>query len=245
MCTVTFIARKNGYVLGMNRDEQLTRVKALPPMRQQINDRAALFPSEPGGGTWIGVNDAGVTIALINWYSVEERVSADPISRGQLARSAMAAIEADSADQILKRFPLERTNPFRLIGVFRDTKQVIEWQWNLSSVRRVAHDWKTNVWISSGFDETGAQVMRRQVFNGQIENGRANNSHWLRAFHASHSPACGPYSVCMHRKDAATVSYTEVAASRRGARMGYSPGPLCCNRVRLQKTLPFRSDETS
>ena len=57
MYTVTFIAGNSGYALGMNRDEQLTRVKALPPTRQQINDRAALFPSEPGGGTWMGVKD--------------------------------------------------------------------------------------------------------------------------------------------------------------------------------------------
>src|SRR5882672_2422409 len=118
MCTVTFIARKNGYALGMNRDEQFARVKALPPSRQEIGGRTALFPSEPNGGTWIGVNDAGITFALINWYSVRVRVSANAVSRGQLVRSAMAANEADSVDRILKRFPLDRTNPFRLIGVF-------------------------------------------------------------------------------------------------------------------------------
>ena len=125
MCTVTFIARKNGYALGMNRDEQFTRVKALPPKRQQIDGRAALFPSEPGGGTWIGVNDTGVTFALINWYSVQARVSANAVSRGQLVRSALEANEVDCVDQILRRFPLDRTNPFRLIGVFHDTNQVI------------------------------------------------------------------------------------------------------------------------
>src|SRR6185369_12035132 len=96
MCTVTFIARKNGYALGMNRDEKLTRVKALPPARHERHGRAALFPSEPGGGTWIGVNDMGVTFALINWYSVQARVSANAVSRGQLVRSALAANEVDS-----------------------------------------------------------------------------------------------------------------------------------------------------
>src|SRR4051795_9445416 len=101
MCTVTFIARKNGYGLGMNRDEKLTRVKALPPTRQEINGRIALLPSEPGGGTWIGVNDTGVTFALINWYAVEARVSGNAISRGQLVRAALHANEADSIDQML------------------------------------------------------------------------------------------------------------------------------------------------
>jgi hypothetical protein len=244
MCTVTFIARENGYMLGMNRDEQLTRVEALPPARQMIGGRVALFPTEPGGGTWIGVNDTGITFALINWYSVQARVSGEHISRGRLVRSSLAATEANSVDQILKGFPLECTNPFRLIGVFRASKQVIEWQWNLSVVHRVAHDWITNVWISSGFDETGAQAMRRLVFDRRFKKELTHNSQWLRAFHASHSPACGPYSVCMHRKDAATVSYTEVLTSRRAASMSYSPGPLCCNRVWPQQVLPLRHAKT-
>jgi hypothetical protein len=241
MCTVTFIARKNGYALGMNRDEQLTRVKALPPTRQQINSRTALFPSEPGGGTWIGVNDTGVTFALINWYPVQARVSANAVSRGQLVRSALAANEVDSVDQILRGFPLERTNPFRLIGVFHDANQVIEWQWNLLSMHRVAHNWRTNVWISSGFDEAGAQESRRLVFARLIEQELVLDSRSLRTFHASHSPACGPYSVCMHRDDAATVSYSEIAVSRWSARMRYSTGPLCCNRIGRQQVLRLRS----
>src|ERR1043166_792436 len=237
MCTVTFIARKNGYALGMNRDEQFTRVKALPPKRQQIDGRAALFPSEPGGGTWIGVNDTGVTFALINWYSVQARASANAVSRGQLVRSALEANEVDCVDQILRRFPLDRTNPFRLIGVFHDTNQVIEWQWNLSYVHRVAHDWKTNVWISSGYDEAGAQDTRGRVFERLTEKGPTHDARWLRALHSSHAPARGPYSICMHRSDAETVSYTEVAVNGCSATMRYSVGPLCCNRVRHQQAL--------
>ena len=66
MCTVTLVAQRNGYVLGMNRDEKLSRVAALPPKAFRLGHRTALFPSEPSGGTWIGVNDAGVTLALIN-----------------------------------------------------------------------------------------------------------------------------------------------------------------------------------
>src|SRR5207245_803188 len=60
MCTITFIARRNGYALGMNRDERLTRVAGLPPRLTLLNGRAILAPREPSGGTWIGVNDTGV-----------------------------------------------------------------------------------------------------------------------------------------------------------------------------------------
>jgi len=57
-----FLARRNGCALGVNRDEKLTRVAALPPSRLLLGGRTIVCPSEPNGGTWIGVNDAGATL---------------------------------------------------------------------------------------------------------------------------------------------------------------------------------------
>src|SRR5258706_10058037 len=98
MCTVTFIARKRGYCLGMNRDEKLTRPTGLPPKTKKVNGRAVISPSEPGGGTWIAVNDHGATLALINWYSIATRVDRNALSRGEVVNSASAAISPDSTD---------------------------------------------------------------------------------------------------------------------------------------------------
>src|SRR5262249_58502170 len=101
MCTVTFIARRNGYALGMNRDEKLTRVPGLPPRLTQINGRETLSPREPNGGTWIGVNDTGASFALINWYSVAARVSKHPSSRGEVVKRCLSANSPNAVDQIL------------------------------------------------------------------------------------------------------------------------------------------------
>src|SRR5437773_2621856 len=67
MCTVTFILRRRGYCLGMNRDEKLTRPAGVPPRRQMMSGRAVIYPSESGGGTWIAVNDHGATLAPHNF----------------------------------------------------------------------------------------------------------------------------------------------------------------------------------
>src|SRR5262245_37882713 len=117
MCTVTLIARRHGYALGMNRDEKLTRPPALPPQRHRLARRETLFPSEPGGGTWIGVNDGGASLALINWYSVAARVVGQTTSRGEIVKLALPFDSSDLVDAALAEFPLERVNPFRLIGV--------------------------------------------------------------------------------------------------------------------------------
>ena len=228
MCTVTFIARRNGYALGMNRDEKLTRVIALPSARHRLGKCNALFPSEPNGGTWIGVNDAGATLALINWYSVGASVSSRSVSRGEVVKLALSSDSFALTDAALAELPLARVNPFRLIGVFPAHKAVVEWRWNLKQLERRDHRWQTNTWISSGFDEPRAQQTRGKIFGKALQQGSAGSADWLRCLHRSHAPEPGPYSHCMHRDDAATVSYTEVVVSRTTATMQYTPGAPCC-----------------
>ena len=228
MCTVTFIARSHGYALGMNRDEQLSRAAALPPARQRLGGRDALFPSEPGGGTWIGVNDAGVSFALINWYSVSDRVAGRPFSRGEVVKLALSSDSFAQVEAAFGKLALDRVNPFRLIGVFPTRQVVVQWRWNLKNLERLDHSWRTNTWISSGFDEPGAQQTRCKTFGAALRQTSAGSTDWLRRLHRSHHPERSPYSICMHRADAATVSYTEMTVSRPTAAMRYTPGAPCC-----------------
>jgi hypothetical protein len=227
MCTVTFIARQEGYCLGMNRDEKLTRPAGLPPKRKKVNGRAVISPSEPGGGTWIAMNDHGATLALINWYAVTARVGSNAVSRGEVIKSMSAARSADVAQAALAGLPLNRINPFRLIGVYPATCEIIEWRWNLSRLVRKRHRWKTQQWISSGFDEPTAQRLRGKTFQRALQQPSAGGLAWLRRLHRSHSPQAGPFSTCMHRADATTVSYTEVTVSLRQARMRHHGGAPC------------------
>lgn len=228
MCTVTFIARRNGYALGMNRDEKLIRAAGLPPRLTYLNGHAILAPSEPGGGTWIGVNDTGVTLALINWNSVTSRVAGQAVSRGEVVKLALPSDSPALVDATLNELLLPRVNPFRLIGVFPACKAVVEWRWNLQHLERRDHRWRTNTWVSSGFDEPGAQQTRGKAFRETLRQKTAGSTDWLRRLHRSHGPECGPYSTCMHREDAATVSYSEVTVSRQTAKMRYAPGAPCC-----------------
>lgn len=236
MCTVTFAARRTGYVLGMNRDEKLTRVEALPPKPRFIAGHRVLFPSEPDGGTWIGLNDAGVCLALINWYSVAARVPHHAISRGCIVTSAVGESFSRNVDGKLAAIPLPRVNPFRLIGIFPGEREVIEWRWNLRQLTRQRHPWKTNTWISSGYDEPGAQITRMKNFRAALRQKSAGSLDWLRRLHRCHQPERGPYSTCMHRADAATVSYTEVVCSATDGQMRYHAGSPCLWKDALNMT---------
>lgn len=229
MCTVTFIARKRGYVLGMNRDEKLTRPGGRPPKQTMRNGHAVIAPSETGGGTWIAVNDHGATLALINWYAIKPRAVGGAISRGVVVNAVSAAISPHDVDAALRKLPLPRINPFRLVGFFPTGKKVVEWRWNLKQLVRKNHRWTTQQWISSGYDEPAAQRVRGRTFRRMLQQQSAGRVDWLRRLHRSHVPQAGPFSTCMHRADAATVSYTEIAVSPEHARMHYHAGAPCSN----------------
>jgi len=227
MCTVTLIARKRGYLLGMNRDEKRARPKGLPPSEKRINGLRIIYPFEPSGGTWISLNDSGVAFALINWYSVSRRITTNPVSRGEVIPSMSTADSAEFVEVGLAKLPLPSINPFRLIGIFPECKEVLEWQWDLSQLVRKAHHWRSQQWISSGFDEPTAQIIRSQTFAKFLSQSTAGTSDWLRRLHASHTPECGPFSTCMHRSDAVTVSYTQISVSSSKASLHHICGAPC------------------
>jgi len=227
MCTVTFIPRRKGYRLGMNRDEQRSRVKGRPPEPVGRDGCVSLSPSEPKGGTWIGLNDRGITLALINWYSVTHRAGKRPVSRGEIIPAARAAGSPDEVVAALRSLPLRRVNPFRLIGVFPGLQLIVEWRWDLQRLVARRHPWTARQWISSGFDEPKAQRVRGATFRQARQQASFGSLDWLRRLHRSHAPEPGPFSTCMHRSNAVTVSYTEVNVMGSRGAMVYHDGPPC------------------
>ena len=118
MCTLTFSPTRTGYLLAMNRDEQRSRERALPPRWHRLGERSALYPHESGGGTWIGLNDTGISFALLNGYSVPLRSLSHPLSRGIVIPALLHGTTSDGADSLLRQLETGRLQPFRLVGIF-------------------------------------------------------------------------------------------------------------------------------
>jgi Transport and Golgi organisation 2 len=211
----------------MNRDEKLARPRGLPPAFREVEGRRVLCPSEPGGGTWIAINDSGVTLSLINWYSVPGKVETSAITRGVLVNSTITADAPAHVEAVLANLPLRRINPFRLIGIFPGAGKITEWRWDLKWLERIERRWRAQQWISSGFDEPAAQRERDRTFQRALKQNSAGSLDWLRRLHRSHAPQEGPFSTCMHRADAATVSYTEVVVMGNKAMLRYCRGSPC------------------
>ncbi|MBN8247709.1 MAG: NRDE family protein [Verrucomicrobia bacterium] len=227
MCSVTFWPRRGGYRLAMNRDELLTRATGIPSARFVVGGRAVLHPGEPGGGTWVSVNDAGVAFALINWYAVPLKASPPTVSRGGVVASLSGCSQPGEMEARLTGLELARMNPFRVMGFFPGRKQIFQWRWDCRVLSGEVHSWKPGQWLSSGHDEPGVQRTRGADFDRRRRDSDAGSIPWIRRLHASHDPGQGPYSMCMHRSDAETVSYTEIEVDASTAVMRYHAGPPC------------------
>lgn len=214
----------------MNRDEKRDRFAALPPKIVEFENHRVLFPREPTGGTWISANDAGVCLALINWHRIKREPNNGVRTRGEVIRKLAGISTSDEISAAVKKLALRKLRPFRLIAIVSSENRVIEWRWNLNRLSIRKHSWEPHHWFSSSFDEATAEATRAQVCAALPDESAKQDVKWLRRLHRSHEPERGPFSICMHRPDAATVSYTEVAVSGRSVVMYYKHGPPCSRR---------------
>lgn len=251
MCTASWFFSTDHYYVFFNRDELKSRSIALPPSAQSCNSLQALMPIDPdGGGTWIGVNDAGWTFALLNYYQGD--TPAGPlISRGGIVRSMLACASQQQLNNQLQSLNLQRYAPFSLLSFApvqlaatakppeqnEATNSVLMWQWN---GRQLSRRSCTRVMSSSSKLAHGVLAARRDAashFNvlpqhaaGTEPANDASSQHLIerhRQLHSSHLPDQSAFAVCMHRSDAGTVSYSEISVTAQQSRFDYYAGSPC------------------
>src|SRR5271157_3438430 len=210
MCTLSFVQRKDGYAVGMNRDEQRSRPRAHAPKLFECGVVSAIYPSESSGGTWIAVNNSGLLFALLNWYPAGCQVVAPKErSRGELIPQMIFDSDFRSAQMVLAAVKLTGMLPFRLIGVDPEDRTICEWRWDGRRIGQLQFPWMRKHWFSSSLSDDQAEEQRRSTCIAAGARANPEGLDWLAQLHRSHRPFSGPYSICVHRPDAATVSYSE------------------------------------
>lgn len=226
MCSISFLPQPEGLFLAMNRDEQLSRAAAFPPRTETCGRQRAIFPREPSGGTWIGVNENGLAAALVNWYARTH--GAGRRSRGEIIPLVLGAADLGEADCLMRTISTSAFNPFRLLLFSAHEKRAAMWNCADGVLERIAVSWTRAHWFSSGYDEVSASAVRGHTILQAAAEADAGSIDWVRRLHRSHTPDRGPFSLCMHREDACTVSYTEVHAAPGSTGCRYSAGSPCC-----------------
>lgn len=229
MCTLSVVTRDNGYLLAMNRDERISRGVAEQPAQMRAGELTAIYPRDGEGGTWIAVSDCGVALALLNWHEAPSK-EIKRRSRGLVIPAAIQSSSAGGVQQSLAGMDLNGTLPFRLVGVFPSEGKICEWRWNQQVIDAQAYPWASRHWFSSGLSDEQARVQRSAVCAEAWCEAGAGSLPWLRRLHASHANGPGAFSVCVHREDARTLSYTEVICNSKKVECNYFAGNPCTMR---------------
>ncbi len=203
----------------------------------------AMFPTDVEGGTWIAVSERGDTWALLNRNGGQR--STKSVSRGQLVLGALAKSDAAEISDLLREAGLFNFLPFRLFGISLAQRQVREWIWDGEEFSTAAHAWHLNHWFSSGISDARATEIRGKLFEAARQESDFGTRDWLGRMHRSHGTAPGAFSVCVHRDDAATVSYTEIEVAGAIAQMRYQPRSPCLTEPILEFSLPLTQFESS
>lgn len=229
MCTLTWARTPVGYELFFNRDELKTRREALPPEQRETSGvRWVAAIDADAGGTWLGVNEHGVSVGLLNGWRGRDLARRDATSRGLLVTSLLDVESVDAIEARLRGSGLDRFRSFRLLA-FDPAGAVLSAQWDGEqlSCERLADD--NQPISSSSRDPEGAERSRRAAWArlAAASGTKLPGPSELEAFHASHDPEPGAWSPCMHREDAETVSFTRIRIDAERVELTYRPGAPC------------------
>jgi hypothetical protein len=236
VCTVSWIHQSDGYHLLCNRDEKRTRGIAFAPRVIERGGVRYISPVDSdGGGTWLSVNEFGISVCLLNG-NADVEPSGIRRSRGLLLRELAWAPSADECSLWLRHLDLSPFTPFSIV-VLETGRSAILAQWNgLELVVDPAGDRHMPL-TSSSYDAAGVRRARLKEFARRVGVMRPIDPALLYWFHSSHGTAPDAYSACMHRLDAETVSFSWVIVSRDAVRFLYSPGAPCQTKPSNQQIL--------
>lgn len=228
MCTLTVVTGNDAYVMAMNRDEKIARGAGLPPEIHEFDGTRAVYPSDGDGGTWLATNEFGIALALLNWNDLAPRgLAAKRRSRGRVIPTLIDSRSLSDLQEVFSVSNFTGMMPFRLVGAFPAQQQIWEWRWDSAHLDFHVHAWESRHWFSSSLSDERAENLRGATCRSARHESDAGSVRWLRRLQASHAGGPGPFSLCVHREDVMTLSYTEVMLSAGSVRMCYFLGSPC------------------
>ncbi|TGM53268.1 NRDE family protein [Leptospira adleri] len=229
MCTAIIYRNKEKKIfgLGFNRDESVKRKPSSLPQKIGNGPVYAISPLDGDyGGTWIGVNSSQEIYCLLNFYEATLKLLRNPTSRGLLVRSCLLSeVDPDK----LKEDDLRNFYPFKLVRITLEKTDVFVWDGENLSV--TTNDDTFQIMGSSFTQGPKAQVSREATFKEYfLPKTLPDSNEFLllsKNFLTSHFPEKGALSPCMHRRDAHTVSKTEVVLTEKLLTVTYQDGQPC------------------
>lgn len=249
MCTASwFYEADEGYQLFFNRDEQKTRSIAIEPKVFNDSSVKAIYPIDPdGNGTWISCNEYGISICLLNYYQGTPTLANQAKSRGLLVKQLSVFKQLKAIKDYFNTNTFSAYNPFSVLVFSLNSKKPYAVNW---TGKELIETEINSPAISSSVDFENIYAQRLQTYREIVETPLSNShsvdtAHEQKAlsnkritqknyqqeihlaFQKSHLPKKSKASVCMHREDAHTVSFSHIQVSSKEVIFNYVNSSPC------------------
>lgn len=229
MCTLIVLHRcdpEQPLLVAANRDEYLDRPSAGPALRSAGPRRAVAPRDLRAGGTWLGLNEAGVFAGLTNRPAPRDDTR---LSRGRLVMDVLASGSAEEAARRLERVAANVYNPFNCLVadgrdafavVYEDKPAVTEMAPGVHVIGNADPDDANEPKVARLLERAGAAA----------EKAPARRLDALAELCRSHEGPGGPLGPpCVHAGGYGTRSSTLLHLDRAPARsrLLHSDGPPC------------------
>jgi len=223
MCTVTYLPLDNdNFILTSSRDVSPNRKVADFPREFKTKNGKICFPKDgEAGGTWIGTNETGRTVVILNGAFESHKMS-PPYrkSRGLVVRDIL---EANDFWDCIQHYNFNGVEPFTLLIL--DWFDLFEfWELIWDGERKYLKQLDTAIPIiyssSTLYDETMRQK-RQKWFDGWLEKNPNYSQADTLDFHERAGEGNIEESVFMKRSYVETVSITSIYKQKEAAKWFY------------------------
>jgi len=168
MCTLTLVPANQQLIITMNRDESIARNEGQPHRWLDSDHPKRWFGTdEATGGSWFGVNEYGLAVALLNRY--QEHNPEASHSRGELIPSLLRAPSRSAAEHQLDTtaWPLYDTLDIFLI----DHNGMTHTQWDGRCTQRWYEPPGPSLYTSASAALAAATLYRQRIFRRHLTSG--------------------------------------------------------------------------
>lgn len=220
MCTLSVLRLSNSLVITMNRDEARLRHEA--GLKQQQQDGVELLYPIDGqaGGTWFGVNNQGVVLALLNRY--QDPQSNPAPTRGNIIPQALAHGDVNLVKKHLSEQNYQYYNPFDLLLISSAECLHLSWNGRHLSINNTS---QAALLLSSSALNTEAVLAKRQEHFQQwlAKSPELSAAAVLQNIHLQHDSGSRDNSILMDRSDAHSKSICQVLLKPNCCEFNYYP----------------------
>ena len=220
MCTVSFVPVKDRFIITSNRDEKLTRQKAITPVAHKQGDYYLIYPKDgDAGGTWIVMKENGDCAVLLNGAFLPHK--ANPPYRKSRGLILLDIISEVRPSQFLVKINLNGIEPFTLVLLDRGSLYEFRWDGNERYCKQLSIH-RPHIWSSSTLYDGLVIKKREQWFAKFLNRNPSPTQKDLLNFHRFTGDGDKANDLLMNRENVySTVSITSLFLTEERGSMKY------------------------